>query len=158
MNCRITNDYVRRGSTSLIVALLLLPLLSVACRRPESTEQFITIDKSIGGIYSFDLDLCDSLCTYDIWFYNRVEPALGGIGTQAAIPIAVKWQLIDSEEELSYTETVYHKQGGRRGGRELYRSSVIPAKSGRYSLELRPLEVPQGFNGIGVICKRKPLQ
>ena len=59
--------------------LILLLLLPVSCHRPASTEQFVTIDKSVGGIYGFTLDLSDTLCAYDIWFYNRVEPALGGV-------------------------------------------------------------------------------
>ena len=101
--------------------LILLLLLPVSCHRPASTEQFVTIDKSVGGIYGFTLDLSDTLCAYDIWFYNRVEPALGGVESVQAIPLAVKWQLLDCQEELSYTETVYHCPGGRRGRKELYR-------------------------------------
>lgn len=137
--------------------LILLLLLPVSCHRPASKEQFVTIDKSVGGIYGFTLDLSDTLCAYDIWFYNRVEPALGGVESVQAIPLAVKWQLLDCQEELSYTETVYHCPGGRRGRKELYRSGVIPVRPGKYSLQLRPLEVPPGFDGLGVICKREPL-
>lgn len=136
------------------IAFVIATLLTAACRQPHSYEQFVTMASSQGGIYEFQLDLSDSLSVYDIWLYNRVESPLGRRVAQKRIPLSVVWTAPDS---TCFVENVYMLAGGRRGERELYRSGIIPNVLGRYLLQIRPSEVPQGFDGIGIICVREPL-
>ena len=125
-------------------------IAAVCCSRPPSTENFIRIDGSEGGIYSFDLDLSDSLCTYDISFYTA-------LGRQDAfrlrrdgvtcVPMHVVW----SRDTASFEETVY------LDATEVvtpYRSGVSMVSPGIWKLDVRPVDIPRGFRGIGVICKR----
>ena len=55
-------------------AVTLLLLLS-ACR-PASYEQFVRADQAPGGVYEFRLDMGDSLATYDLSLYTRVDAGL----------------------------------------------------------------------------------
>lgn len=119
-------------------------LLLACCVRPASYEEFVRADEAVGGLYSFTLDLADTLCTYDISFY------IAGDDTRSeGIPVYVVWTGPDGEnfEELVYMNSSETLQP--------YRTDVAMAALGEWKLDLRPMEVPDGFRGIGVICKRK---
>ena len=131
-------------------ALCLLPL---ACSRPDSYEEFRTFDKSKGGVHGFTLCMDDTLSTYDIWIYTRVE-ASSRAARQAlaefSMPLDIEWT---DPEGNSFEEVVYMHPGGHNGSKELYRSGLVPVVPGEWSLDIRPLATPVGFCGIGIICK-----
>lgn len=127
-------------------------VLLASCSQPSSYESFVTIDKSRGGVYSFDLDMSDSLATYDIWLFNRVIAPCGHNEVLEDIPVEILWEGADS---TSYAESVYMKSGGSKGNKQLYRSGVMLAKPGMVKLQIRPQRVPEGFSGVGVVCERK---
>lgn len=121
---------------------------AISCTRPRSYEKFVTISRSQGGLYEFCLDLSDSLASYDIYFYTR---ALGSGPDTLCLPLMVAWQAPDS---TVFEEAVYMRPGGSKGNCELYRSAVVMNPPGEWKLSIRPVEVPKGFCGMGVICKR----
>ena len=121
-------------------------LLLTCCVKPASYEEFIRADEAMGGLYSFTLDLADSLCTYDISFYtadDSVQPE--------GLPVYVVWT---GPEDAGFEELVYMKPGQTV---QPYRFHVEMAVPGEWRLDLRPMQVPAGFRGIGVICKRNDM-
>ena len=121
-------------------------LLLACCVKPASYEEFIRADEATGGLYSFTLDMADSLCTYDISFYTA-DDELQAEG----LPVYVVWTGPGSE---SFEELVYMKPDETI---QPYRTGLVMSVPGEWKLDLRPMEVPEGFRGIGVICKRKEL-
>ena len=138
------------GRAFRILATVLLALSAAACSRPGSYERFVTIAQSSGGVYEFELDLSDTTSTYDISFYTRT---LGGGQTVApSLPLMVAWE--SPEGVLALEEKVFMRAGGDRGRVEPYRSGVAMAEPGIWKISIRPAEVPEGFSGMGIICKR----
>lgn len=127
--------------------LLLLSCLSLAaCSRPSQTEMFIRADKADGGVYSFPVEMTDSLASYDFWFYSRLFS--GSIGN---LELRVSWTAPSGE---SFYETVYMEKVDSHGVRELYRSGVVPAEYGEWKLNVRPVDPVKDFLGLGLVTIR----
>lgn len=129
----------------LLLAAGIAAFCAYGCSRPLSSETFVRSDRSLDGVYIFELDLPDSLAFYDIWFYSRTvnEPL-------ASLPLNVQW-LAPSGKRFS--ERVYMKLVDADGEKELYRSGVVPSETGKWQLSVRPLGVDENFCGLGVICE-----
>jgi len=128
----------------------LVALSAMACSRPVSYEKFINISQSDGGVYEFELDLSDTTCTYDISFYTRT---LGEAPVDSlSLPLMVAWE--SPEGNLALEEKVFMRPGTDEGNVELYRKGVAMAEPGIWKISLRPIEIPMGFSGMGIICKR----
>jgi len=119
-----------------------------SCRKPELTEQFLREDQSHFGIYTFDVDMSDSLSTYSVSFYTAVD----GKKSQICVPLQVVWL---SPSGKTYSETVYMTAGNSSGDRELYRSGLVPYEFGRWTIGIASLHDIEGFRGMGVIVERK---
>ena len=56
-------------SLAKILCMMMLAAVAaagVSCSRPVSYEKFVSVeDREANGLYSFSIDLSDSLCTYD---------------------------------------------------------------------------------------------
>ena len=132
------------GRSRTILPLALFLALAAGCSRPVSSENFILAQNAPEGIYSFGLDLSDSLCTYDIYFYTRgLKPA-----ESAAVALDVAWF---GPRGTEFRETVWLDP---RNEVSLYRSGVKPCEYGEWRLEVKPGSVPEGFAGLGTVCKR----
>lgn len=131
-----------KGVAQIVLAAAILLLASCAC--PESVEKFVRVDQAPSGLFSFQVDLSDSLSTYDIYFYTADYPHRDSTG----LAIQVVWV---GPSGQSASESVYMDVGK---GRELYRSGISMAEPGEWKLDLRVRDVPEGFRGIGIICKR----
>lgn len=131
-------------------AILLAALTAFfsSCSRPDSVETFIKVADAPAGIYDFSVDMSDSLATYDLLFYTRVDNP-SGFGK--SIPLEVSWISPDSERAL--VEKVYLGSGDLRGVREEYRTGVNPVVKGVWTLRVRPEDTPRGFRGIGLIVR-----
>lgn len=141
----------RRVNIVLMAAVMCL--LPLACSRPASYEEFRTFDKSKGGVHSFTICMDDTLATYDIWIYTRVEASTRAARqalSEFSMPLDMEWT---DPEGNSFEEVVYMHPGGHSGARELYRSGLVPVVPGEWSLDIRPLTTPMGFCGIGIICE-----
>lgn len=131
----------RRG---LFVAMLAVLIVSAGCSRPSSYEKFITISRSVGGIYSFELDLSDSLALWDLSFYTRSTAS-----DTLSLPLLVLWESPSGGE---FQETVYMAPPRDGYSKELYRSAFGVQEPGLWKLHVRPLAIPRGFCGLGIIC------
>ena len=77
-------------------AVTLLLLLS-ACR-PNSYEQFIRADQASCGEYVFALDMGDSLATYDLSLYTRVDAGLFRADQSArSLGLEICWSPAEAE-------------------------------------------------------------
>lgn len=124
----------------------LLCLMLAGCARPAETEAFVRADKADDGVYSFPVDMADSLSCYDFWFYSRLSS-----GRRDNLELRVSWT---SPSGKSFYETVFMKEVDSMGVRELYRSGVVPVECGEWKINVRPVDAGKDFLGLGLICRR----
>lgn len=117
-------------------------LLAVSCARPASYERFIKAGEAVRDLYSFEIPLEDTLSTYDISFYTRVD----GGPSRGCLHLDVVWV---SPSGRRASETVYMNPELQC---EKYRSGVSPKEAGEWRLEVRVQDAPEGFRGLGIIC------
>lgn len=135
---------MRAGCVSIASGVAAAILLLASCTRPDSYECFVRVDQAPAGLFPFQVDLSDSLSTYDIYFYTAAYPGMDSDG----LDIQAVWV---GPSGQSASEDVCMDVGKVR---ELYRSGVSMAEPGIWTLDLRVREVPEGFRGMGIICKR----
>ena len=124
-----------------------------ACSEPASFEEFVRADMAENGVYEFVLDLSDSLSTYDISLFTKVDaPVMGRIRASSSMGLEIAWKE-GGAITPALSETVYLPYGGKAGA-SLYRSGVKPSSPGSWTVSVRPVDPPSGLRGIGIICKR----
>lgn len=132
-----------------IIATALQLLCLSSCSRPPATEEFRRVDQSVNGLYSFPVDMSDSLSLYTISFYTKL------VGKKTvSVPLQVLWI---SPSGKMYSESVNMTAGDRKGDRAVYRSDIVPKEYGLWTLGIGSLNDIPGFLGIGVICENKPI-
>ena len=151
-----------RISTGWVLLLAVLTAAAVSCSRPVSTESFVGVDQTeTDGLYKYSLDLSDSLATYDIVFYSRIDASRQRMAVTRDFPLTVTWT---SPSGRRYRETVYFGIHDESSGssfyssqyRKTYRSGLVPVEWGVWSMAVQVnsgREVP-GFRGRGVVCKK----
>lgn len=121
-----------------ISALLLA--LACSCVRPASSEAFVLSQDAEGGVYSYLLDLSDSLSVFDISFYTA-EKCPG-------LELDVLWT---GPSEESFAETVFLDGASLRYP---YRTGVSMNSPGEWRLDVRVPGAPEKFRGLGLVCER----
>lgn len=125
------------------LTLVFLLLVAVSCVRPSSEEQFVRRSRAVDGVYSFRLDLSDTTVLYDLSLFTRRDER-----DASGFPFTASWYREDSlclEERLFFppdSVTVCYRRG------------VSMTEPGVWRLDLRPCCPPEGFCGMGLICKR----
>ena len=139
----------------LVVILFAVLFAAVSCRQPRSMELFVPGSE---GPFEFVLDMSDSTAAYDFEFYTRLDGRHRDIETDVEMPLTLVWQ---SPSDSLFVETVYVPLTGgeetfySREVRVPYRSGVVPAEPGIWSLRASlPVRVP-GLRGLGLIVNRK---
>lgn len=152
---------------SLVKVLCMMMLAAIAaagvsCSRPVSYEKFVSVeDREANGLYSFSIDLSDSLCTYDVSFYSRIDAIRFKEMHSRDFSLMVTWTAPSGQR---YRETVYFgpfddSTGSDSYSRQYvkpYRRSLVPVEFGTWDIEVlvnSGAEVP-GFRGLGIICKK----
>ena len=145
-----------------VLVIAALAAVSLGCSRPVSYEKFIRIeDKGEDGQYHYTLDMTDSLCTYDIYFFSRIDCNRHRLAEVRDFPLNVTWI---SPDGIRYAEKVYFGVHDDEEGEDyysrqykfLYRSGLVPVRHGEWEMMVRidsDRFVP-GFRGLGVICKK----
>jgi len=132
-----------------------------SCRRPESDERFILASDAakVGG-YIFDVDMADSLCTYDLDFYTRMDAPRNKTSDIQEYPLYLVWTTPSGE---SHALTVYLDM--TRATNPTYFSkqivtpfmeNVVPLEYGIWKLKVSATEAmtDMGLRGIGLVVKR----
>ena len=134
----------------------------VSCSRPTSTEQFVSVDdRAANGLYHYSLDLSDSLVTYDVSFYSRIDASKVRISQVKDFSMMITWIAPSGRQ---YRETVYFGVYDESPGSDFfssqfvkpYRTGLKPVEFGVWEMNVlvnSGAEVP-GFRGLGVICKK----
>lgn len=130
-------------SRRLIIALAIAACVAwVSCSRPLRSESYVPNDGS--GSYVFDLDMSDSLCTYNLYFFASLRHG----ETIAGFPVRVYLTAPGGQE---YAESVFYDLGG--GATKPYRRGLTPVEYGVWRLELKTDAA--ALYGLGLICERE---
>lgn len=134
-----------------IAIALLAALLAVSCSKPAVSESFVSVDETdVIGSYVFDMDLCDSLATYDLYLYTRVDQLPSTLAAREDMELRVRWI---SPEGERYEETVFFPV--REKIKALYRRDFAPVMPGMWKLELSVRDEIEGLRGMGIVLERK---
>lgn len=137
-------------------------VLLSACSRPTASEQFVKLgNKGADGLYHYSLDFSDSLCTYDLTFYSRIDCSRAKLAEVRDFPMVVTWTAPDGGR---YSEKVYFNvRDGIKGEdfysnqyRIPYRTGVVPVVWGEWEMTVRidsDRYIP-GFRGLGLIFEK----
>ena len=136
---------MRSGSVLVFLLAACVMAASCSCAKPDYQHSYVRADQSSDGVYSFEFEMTDSLASYDFWIYSRAEK----VGLEN-LELRVLWMSPSGE---SFRETVYMKEVDKRGSSELYRSGVVPAEYGNWSIHIRPMPKESSLYGLGMICK-----
>ena len=146
----------------LSLMLAVVAAACVSCSRPVSYEQFISVEnREANGLYRYTLDLSDSLCTYDVSFYSRIDATRIKEAHSRDFSMMVTWTAPSGQR---FRDTVYFGLFDESAGSDsysrqyvkLYRKGLVPMEFGTWNLEVlvnSGADVP-GFRGLGVICKK----
>ncbi len=113
----------------------------------------------VGG-YVFEVDMSDSLCTYDFDFYARLDARRSDLGVLQDYPLSLTWTDPDGEK---YTRTVYldvtKMSNQTYFSRQLfipYMENVVPKKRGIWQLRVSVPDVMKdlGVRGMGLVARR----
>ena len=142
------------GRFSLAVFVI---LAVAACSRPGSSERFVKTEDCLEpGRYDFDLDMADTLVSYDITFYTRLDSGDGAILLN--LPLEVSATSLSGK---LYSEKVWadvsepSSAGHFNKDFEIpYRSSLRPVEAGVWKLSVSVLAGADCVEGMGCILKR----
>ena len=144
-----------------LIAFAAFALILVACVRSPSTERFILSEDSTDGVYSFPLDMADSLVSYDIWLYSRIDARKHKPSSYEGVPLEITWVSPSGElygEDLYFpaftTDSGVRRSFFSRQIKSLYRSGVVPRESGLWTLKIKVGVETEGFRGLGVKLER----
>lgn len=134
-----------------IVAMVMV----AACSEPAQMEYFCSSDdRDSLGRFCYSLDMSDSLSTYDIAFYTRIDCSPKDF--DALNDVRVDVELV-SPAGLSYVETVYLPVASFSSRKRCtydsiadYRTGLTPVEWGVWQMYLSLPEI-QGLRGMGVI-------
>ena len=151
-----------RFSPAKALVLAIQAAAAFSCVRPDSVEQYVGMEqREPNGLFRYSLDLSDTLATYDIIFYSRIDAGRQRMASARDFPLMVTWT---SPSGQRYRETVYFDVRDEVRGSSFYtsqymkpyRTGLVPVESGVWDMTVHinaGNEVP-GFRGLGVICKK----
>ncbi|MDO5321406.1 MAG: hypothetical protein Q4F39_03370 [Bacteroidia bacterium] len=135
------------GRLVTMIAAAAFSLLPYACTPVSGYERFIREGNAEGGVYSFAVPFGDSLATYSISFFTRVDTPRSKV-LEDAVRLDVTWT---SPSGKTAGETVYMDASKEV---ETYRSGVAPGETGDWKIEVRVQDAPPGFRGLGIISRQ----
>ena len=137
---------------------LLALLLLVACSRPDCIETFVKASDAPAGVYSFEADFTDTLATWDLSLYTRIDGPARRLRDVHALPLKVEWTAPSGERFSEMVEIPLTRPAGSRFCLESqvpYRTGVVPVEAGVWTIDLIPQAPPDGFRGMGLITERR---
>lgn len=141
-------------------------LLGISCSGPGSYEEFVRAEDATGGVYEFALP-ADA---YDLSFYTapldeplQLEITLDSLKETVWFPAGQYKALYRSGIQLDHRQDsltaagvipalAEKRLGQKSSGRHPQRSRALPGTE--YLLQVRPIDPPEDFRGLGIIIKR----
>lgn len=140
-----------------VLAVLFLALC-VSCGRPEVEESFVkACNVADGGVYSFSIDMRDTLCRYDLSFYTRLDVRKNRLDGIGGIGLDIVWVSPTGERYGEMVDIPVPVSGNFFSTAVVvpYRTGLLPVEPGEWTLEVRVPDAPSGFRGLGVMIERK---
>lgn len=134
-------------------------LAVVSCSRPPSYETFVLKeDADYGDTYSFNLDFFDSLSTFDLSLYTRMERQAFEAFPADSLDLRVNWI---SPSDSILTEDILLDLGDPVDSSYFHKDyicslseRVVPFESGTWRLRIMVRNNSDGLRGLGVIFRR----
>ena len=127
----------------------------LACSAPKGSEQF----RKGAGPWSFEVDMTDSLSTYDFSVYTRRDCAPAKRTQVAELPLTVEWvsPASDTLSEIVYLPLSVRSSYYTSETSIPYRKDVAPASHGVWTLIVTPHDTVtvRGLRGLGLAVKRR---
>ena len=151
-----------RFSEAWTFVLAVLVAAAWSCARPDSVELYVgEEDRETNGLYRYSIDMSDTLATYDIILYSRIDAGRQKMVAARDFPLTITWTAPSGQR---FRETVYFGiHDGSKGSdfysnqyRKPYRTGLVPVEAGIWDMAVQVNsgnDVP-GFRGLGVICKK----
>ena len=126
-----------------------LLLLAFACTPPASRETFIPGE----GPYVFTVEMAEQ-CAYDFDLFTRIDAT----EYPSRLRLDIGWK---SPDDSLFRETVYLPvtRGRSFFDQEAYapyRSGVVPAVPGTWTVTVTVPQAPEGLRGMGLVTRRYP--
>ena len=133
-------------------AAVLLLLFVTGCVSQMGSEEFIRGK----GPYCFAVDFSDSLCTYDLALYSRIDAREKNIRAMGELPVTIVWTAPDGAGEFS--ESAFLPLDGERRGYfsrqvwQRYRKGVKPSVYGEWTISVSIPDTVRvrGLRGMGL--------
>lgn len=134
-------------------------LAVASCRKPSAMEFFVLNEnRGEDGLYRYELDLSDSLATYDVYLYSRIDEQSSTLSQLDDIPMAAYWTAPDGEV---YKDSFYFPVRDAKKGffsseyKLLYREGIAPVQRGKWRLhiDVAQYEGVPVLRGLGVAYK-----
>ncbi len=145
------------------ISVMAFLVFALSCSRPLATENFIrSSEAGAGGVYAYSLDLSDSLTSYSLYFYTRIDSP--GQDSRNLPDIGLEADLF-SPSGKRYTGRIrIPGESACRSGYFakdyyfLYRSGFVPSEAGEWLMSVRveDRDSLHGFRGLGIRLVRHP--
>lgn len=120
--------------------LCIAALLLCACSRPDAYEEFRKASAKENGSYCFMIDMSDTLCTYDLDLYTRIDCSMQLF---ASMPDSIRMNMVyTSPSGRKYAEKFAAAKDSFSQSSSFSKEYIIP-----YRRDLVPVE-----HGIWNLC------
>lgn len=151
------SQFRQNATLSVLLVLICLTLFTPGCSAPKGSESFIRSTDAVGGEYRFTLDMSDSLATYDLSFYTRIDCGEEDFASMPdTIPIKLVYTSPTGRRHVEYTHILRDRwDRGTRFSKEYdvpYRIKSVPAEFGTWEMSASISDESRfkGLRGLGV--------
>ncbi len=138
---------------------IFISLLALSCSRPSSYETFVLREKAeYGDTYSFNLDCHDTLVSYDLDLYTRLERQAFGNFSTDSLDLSVKW--ISPSDSIHSSDTLVLHLGVPIDSSYFSKDYICPfrkdfmvSEQGIWRVRIHIRNNPDELRGLGVIFK-----
>ena len=142
-----------RPVSLILSAVLAVSLLS--CSEPRMTETFIRSGDA-RGCYTYSLDMSDTLSTYSLYFFTRIDGSRDRPGMVRGMALDISFR---SPSGRRYSEKAVIPPGSFSEGGHFtmdclvpYRTGFVPSEYGEWTMyvSVEGESVLDGFRGLGL--------
>lgn len=139
-----------------LALLMVVFALSFSCKEPLVRESFVKACQRENGAYVFDMDLSDTLASYSLSFFTRIDCPESRFRELSDICLEVS---LESPAGTTYSEIVYIPKTSFSDTEYFARDCVVPYRVGfrpsDYGIWKMSVSVGggmdvQGFRGLGL--------
>ena len=139
--------------------IIVLAAIAASCAPPPSYEPFVMREKAqYGDTYPFALDLSDTMASYSLGFYTRLERQSFGVFPSDSLVLDLRWF---SPSDSIITDTTFIRISLPVNTSYYswdfvteYRDRFVPSEGGTWRLNAKVVNDSPSIRGLGIILKR----